>query len=199
MSDDHAAAADGKLDLVPMIDCVMLLLMFFILTSSFAEDDQRIAALLPTNEGQVDGPQVEKPQAVRIAVLPGVAAGEARIRIGGREDLVFDAGRLAQPPGPQLEKAIDELHAAIAISLAAYEQPGAREAQPPVEIHCATRLPWRCALAVYDAVRGYEKGRLPEGEIPIEAQRSVAFAAPTVRGTATDNEREELFRLEHLR
>ncbi len=192
-----AAEADGKLDLVPMIDCIMLLLMFFILTSTFRSEEQRISSLLSA-QGQGPGTPVEQPQIVRIAILPGEGRS-ARIRIGGGEEITLDGAALSQPGGPGLEAAIDALHAAIATRLTAYERSGARTEQPPVEIHCATRLPWRHAITVYDAVRAYEGRWLAGSTVALADQRDVAFGAPTVRRTATDNEAEEIFRLEHLR
>jgi hypothetical protein len=192
-------AADGKLDLVPMIDCIMLLLLFFILTSNFKADDLRISALLPTgNGGDPTRTAIDPPQTVRIAVLPGEGR-VARVRIGGGDEILIDAAVLAEPGSPAVEAALNELHDALAKRLDAYERPGSRLDQAPVEIHCAKRIPWSCALVVYDGVRAYEKSRLQTRDVPIEAQRSVAFAAPVVRNSRSDNPYDEMQRLEHLR
>lgn len=191
--------ADGKLDLVPLIDCVMLLLLFFILTSSFKADDMAISAILPKGgPSPTDKPVIDPPQTVRIAIIPADGS-TARVRIGGGEEITFDIAELRQPAGPAVEAALDRLHAALAKRLQDFEIIGRRSEQPPVEIHCATRLPWAGALAVYDGVRVYEKGRLPRADLPLDEQRSVAFAAPVVRNSATDNPYDELQRLEHLR
>ncbi len=199
MSHANTHEETGKLDLVPMIDCVMLLLLFFILTSSFTSEEQRISALLSTKEGQdPTAPSVEQPPIVRVVVLPGEGRS-ARVRIGGGEELVLDGAALAQPGGAGVEAAIDAFHAALAARLEVYEKGGARTDQTPVEIHCATRLPWRHAIAVYDAVRAYEQARLPDPSVALTDQRSVAFGAPTIRRTSTDNEQDELERLERLR
>lgn len=196
----HANNADdvGKLDLVPMIDCVMLLLLFFILTSSFRSEEQHLSALLSTEGGPGPGTSVVRPEIVRIVILPGEGRS-ARVRFGGSEELLLDGATLAQPGGPEVETALDAFHAAIAAKLAIYEKAGARTEQTPVEIHCATRLPWRDAIVVYDAVRAYEQAHLPDPTVSLVDQRSVAFGAPTVRKTATDNETDELERLEQLR
>jgi hypothetical protein len=196
----HASNHDetGKLDLVPMIDCVMLLLLFFILTSSFRSEEQHIASLLSTEGGPGEGNPVLQPDIVRIVVLPGEGRN-ARVRIGGGEELTLDDATLAQPGGPAVEAAVDAFHAALAAKLEVYEKGGARTEQTPIEIHCATRLPWRDAIVVYDAVRAYEQARLPDPSVALSDQRSVAFGAPTVRRTATDNETDELERLERLR
>lgn len=198
MSHANTHEETGKLDLVPMIDCVMLLLLFFILTSSFTSEEQRISALLSTEGGPGPGKSVVQPEIVRVVVLPGEGRS-ARVRIGGGEELVLDGAALAQPGGAGVEAAIDAFHAALAARLEVYEKGGARTDQTPVEIHCATRLPWRHAIAVYDAVRAYEQARLPDPSVALSDQRSVAFGAPTVRRTATDNEQDELERLERLR
>lgn len=194
----HAGDEAGKLDLVPMIDCVMLLLLFFILTSSFRTEDQRISAILSTTGGPGKGTLVDPPKTIRIVVLPGEGR-TVRVRVGGGDEVLLDGEALAQPAGAALEAAIAAFHARLAERLAPYEQPGARTAQPPVEIHCATRLPWRHAIAVYDAVRGYEAARLPSPALAMADQREVSFGAPTVRRTATDTEPAELERLERLR
>ena len=188
----------GRLDLVPMIDCVMLLLMFFILTSSFTSEEQRISALLSTEGGPGPGAPVAQPEVVRVVVLPGEGRC-ARVRIGGGDEMVLDGAVMAQPGGAEVEAAIDAFHATLAARLAVYEKAGARAGQTPVEIHCATRLPWRHAIAVYDAVRAYEQARLPDPSVALSDQRSVAFGAPTVRRSGTDNESDELGWLERLR
>jgi biopolymer transport protein ExbD len=40
------------LDMTPMIDCIFLLLIFFILTTKFTPDEKAIASLMPTDKGQ---------------------------------------------------------------------------------------------------------------------------------------------------
>jgi len=198
MSQDATTEETGKLDLVPMIDCVMLLLLFFILTSSFKSEEQRISALLSTEKGQPGKPTVVQPEQVNVVILPGEGR-MARVRIGGGDEILLDGAALAAPASAEVEAALDGFHAAIADRLAAYEKDEPRAKQIPVEIHCATRLPWRHAIAAYDAVRAYEQHRLPDPSVALSDQRSVAFGAPTVRKTATDNEKDELDRLERLR
>src|SRR5688572_28165854 len=78
MHDPAEAASDGKIDLVPMIDCVMLLLLFFILTTKFTADEKQLSALLPTNQGQSNGPPVKivPPQDINLVVTPtGISRG----------------------------------------------------------------------------------------------------------------------------
>lgn len=183
-SSDHID--QGRLDLVPMIDCVMLLLLFFILTTHFRSEDQHLAALLPTDAGGVTTrPAVLPPPTVSITVTAG-APGEVMVRIGGNEAVVLRSGGLRGRGGPELEALVDGFHRQLAAILATYEQPGTRSQQVPVEIACATRLPWSCAMAVYDAVRGYEHGRQGGDAPPIDAQRAVAFVAPPIRDSDED-------------
>jgi hypothetical protein len=137
------------------------------------------------------------PPTVRIAVLPD-GAGGTMVRIGGGEALHLSQEDLRLPGGPVLDAVVDDFHRQIAARLAIYEVPGARATQVPIEIHCATRMPWCAALAVYDAVRGYELKLLPRKDLPIEEQRPVAFAAPVIRGSRTDNVVDELDRLMRL-
>ena len=199
MAQAPSAADDtGRLDLVPMIDCIMLLLMFFIMTSSFRSEEQRISALLSTKGGPGPGIAIAQPQLVRVVALPG-KGGSARVRIGGGDEVTLDGATLALPGGPVVEAAITAFHAAMAARLTPYEQPGARSAQPPVEIHCATRLPWRDALAIYDAVRAYEATRLSGADVALVDQRQVAFGAPGLRRSPGDSEFAELELLERLR
>jgi len=186
---------EGRLDLVPMIDCVMLLLLFFIMTSSFTAAERHIQALLGTG-GSMPNPSVPPPT-VRIAVLPG-SDGVARIRIGGGEELRLDGVALTQRDPHLVEPELDRFHAAIAVRLATYEQTGPRTSQPAVEIHCATRLPWCLAMGVYDAVRAYELARLPVADLPIDQQRTVTFASPPMRNSNTDTVDAEQARLETL-
>jgi hypothetical protein len=70
---------EGKIDLVPMIDCIMLLLLFFILTTKFTAPEKAIASVLPTDKGQSAAPPskpVDPPKQINIVILPeGYADG----------------------------------------------------------------------------------------------------------------------------
>ena len=64
---------EGKIDLVPMIDCIMLLLLFFILTTKFTAPEKGIASVLPTDKGQSASPPkapVDPPKQINIVILP---------------------------------------------------------------------------------------------------------------------------------
>ena len=64
--------SEGRLDLVPMIDCIMLLLLFFMLTTKFTPEEKTIQNILPTNSGLVSTPSqsVEKPVLVFVNIYP---------------------------------------------------------------------------------------------------------------------------------
>src|SRR5271154_3438267 len=77
--DSSDKVGDGKLDLVPMIDCIMLLLLFFILTTKFTPKDLALASLLPTEKGELaqrQTPPTPPPQQIMLCLAPaGMAPG----------------------------------------------------------------------------------------------------------------------------
>lgn len=185
-SDEDLAA--GRLDLVPMIDCVMLLLLFFILTSSFSDPDRIIGNLLPTDQGPGTPSTVvvTPPQRVRIDVYPAWGPDQpmqpgftesayaeqfarlnprtehpvpfATFRIGDRS-LVVAAKDLGDPQDKVTAQTIKAIHALIDEALAPFEQPGRRRDQIPITVHCFSGMSWRFAMIAQDAVRGYEQSR----------------------------------------
>jgi hypothetical protein len=183
MNDDPG---DGHLDLVPMIDCIMLLLLFFMMTTKFTPEEKSIANILPTDKGLVatQPSKVTPPQQVNILIFPaGFQRGfgerdyvnqlgalikqspnaiiqEAEIRVGNRpETMKIDVKILRQTPGPTLTKHVAEIHKFISDQLGPYEKGGAdRKGQDPIVIQCFSSLSWQFALVAYDAVRAYEGG-----------------------------------------
>jgi biopolymer transport protein ExbD len=176
--------SEGKLDLVPMIDCIMLLLLFFILTTKFTADEKAIASLLPTDKGQAPTPAtkpVEPPKMINICIYPeGLVKGfqpseyqakyealkktvgdvlpTAYLRMGGEEAIVLEGNSFSKKNHPDLKKNIEGVHAHIHQRLAERENASAaaRKDQDPVVIHCFSGLSWKFALVAYDAVRAYE-------------------------------------------
>lgn len=202
---------EGKLDLVPMIDCIMLLLLFFLLTSSFTSPEGVLASLLPPNgQGEPGKPSTAPPRTIAVVALPDhlgtgqdaddwqqrwnrnreqSVIGDALVRVGGAEPFRIQ-GRLLGRRGETAQQHLDALHAYIRSALEDREQAGkARPDQYPVEIHCFSGLPWKVTMVVYDAVRGYELERQPELKEPkpevMARARSVAFAAPPIRNVQT--------------
>ena len=165
MARDLDGVDDGKLDLVPMIDCVMLLLLFFILTTRFTPDELQVSALLPTNTGNKSKQQhdvVKPPQVIHLVVTPidmprGLQPSEyerrwqerhekrAVIRVGGAESLELDYHLTHAANVAGDEQQLNNLHQYVAEGLSAYELEGSRDIQPPIVIHCFSGLPWRHA------------------------------------------------------
>ena len=212
--------ANGKLELVPMIDCIMLLLLFFIITTSFHKPDKAIAVLLPAKGQTPSTPTVvDEPHVVRIAVYPdGVEPGDSaaayqrridallkrgmvpavRVRIGGAEPFLLLGSDLGRADTPELAAALDGLGARIGSALREREVPGTatRRDQVPIEIHCFSGLSWKYALVVLDAVRAYEKDYehdLPKDEeLAARLRREIAFAPPRLRNYRVNERGEEL-------
>ena len=183
MHDPAEAASNGKIDLVPMIDCIMLLLLFFILTTKFTADEKQIAALLPTDRGPGKPlnrePVIKPPQDINLVVTPtGISRGlkeadyqhtweeidrlrgrtppAAALRIGGSDPLLINGALFNSQDKAAVQAQVDVIHAYVAQELAAREEAGDRTKQSPVNIHCFSGLSWGYALVVYDAVRAYE-------------------------------------------
>jgi biopolymer transport protein ExbD len=76
MHDSDEKIAQGKLDLVPMIDCVMLLLLFFIMTTRFTPEEKQISALLPPHgqAQEIERETITPPQTIHVLVLPDLPA-----------------------------------------------------------------------------------------------------------------------------
>ncbi len=217
---DDSGKREGRLDLVPMIDCIMLLLLFFILTTSFHSPDKQIAMLLPAKGPALQHQTiVEEPHVLRIAVYPdGVEPGDSaaayqrridtllklgrvpavRVRIGGAEPFLLLGSDLERGDTPELTAALDGLAARIGGALKEREVPAtaSRHDQVPVEIHCFSGLSWKYALVVLDAVRSYEKDY--EHDLPKDAEkaarlrREIAFAPPRLRNYTVNERGEEL-------
>jgi hypothetical protein len=227
MHDPAEAAADGKIDLVPMIDCIMLLLLFFILTTRFTADEKQISALLPTTQGTVITPatKIDIPRDINLVVTPtGISRGlkeadyqrtweeserlrgraptSAALRIGGSDPLIIDGALFSSTDQQVVLAQVEAIHAYVARELAAREETGDRTGQSPVSIHCFSGLSWGYALAVYDAVRAYEAGRQPPSTGPqhplAESQRTMTFAPPRLRNHTPQELGRELWELTHL-
>lgn len=228
MQDPTDSRNDGKLDLVPMIDCVMLLLLFFILTTRFVSEEKQIAALLPAH-GQANIQQqtsvIIPPPEIHLVISPadlpigldkhgyqraweniqrlrGTSALTAHLRIGGSDPITME-GRLMQGSDHALAQSIiDAIHAHVERELSAREQSGGRKEQAPVNIHCFSGLSWGYALVAYDAVRAYEGKYQPIASTPSsvmdDQQRTVTFAPPRVRDYNDHELGQELWELKHL-
>lgn len=174
------------LDMTPMIDCIFLLLIFFILTSKFTPDEKAIASLMPTDKGQaaaasaspipkeqvniklfpagmVKGyqPSEYRDQLIKIrsALKPGRPIEAVWMQIGGNDPQAIDGSKLRQGGGDAVKAEVNMIHAHIgeALKLLAGSDGAARKDAQPVVIHCFSGLSWKFALLTYDAVREYER------------------------------------------
>jgi hypothetical protein len=210
------------IDLTPMIDCVFLLLVFFILTMRFSPDDLQIAALLSQRGGgQGMGMPAPTPTTVlailpdglpinasrdacarRLAALNAGSAPLVSLRLGGSEPLVIDPRRLSGALADQ-RAAVDAIHAWIGLRLAEREDAGApRAAAPPIEIRCFSGLPWKVAMAAYDGIRAFELAAgapTPAQPRDLADARSVTFTTPPPRAWAADAGARELEELARVR
>ncbi|MBA3708226.1 MAG: biopolymer transporter ExbD [Planctomycetes bacterium] len=220
--------AEGKLDLVPLIDCIMLLLLFFILTTKFTSEEKTITSLLPTDKGQAAAPSkpVEPPQMINICIYPaglykggqpseyfkqlndmraGIAViPKAWIKVGNADPIEMDGGILQKAKsGNQLLQQVEQVHVYLNDALAKFEKGGDRKTQDPVVIHCFSGLSWKYALVCYDAVRAYEakvSGRKSTGNpSDFDEAREVDFAPPRIRDYSAKELGEELFEIIHMK
>ena len=183
-SDSDDTIEKGRIDLVPMIDCIMLLLLFFMLTTKFTSEEQSISSILPTNKGTAPAKPdkvVEPPQRVQIVITPaglpmmntereyqtwydqnvGVGQGiipAAELRMGGNPATIkLENRKLSQRDNPNLAGEVENIHAFIHEALKRYEIPGKpRKEQSEIVVSCFSALSWRYALIAYDAARSYE-------------------------------------------
>jgi biopolymer transport protein ExbD len=200
MAEDYNdTLVEGRLDLVPMIDCIMLLLLFFILTSKFISPERGITALLPTDKGEAH-PRLTTattlPKTVNICIYPeGLYAGfqpsdyqaklndlrhqvgdvlpNAQVRIAGEPPLLV-SGRALIIDRTRSIAVMADIGAYVDAALAAREDPVAnRHDQPAVVITCFSGMSWKFAMVIYDAVRNYEKSKTP---IPLGHGNDPIFA-----------------------
>lgn len=174
---------EDKVNMIPMIDTMLFLILFFMLVTKFTPDEKAIASLLPTDKGQSSGPS-SKPvptEQINIAIYPsglqkGFQPSQYRdqmnktiedgsfnqavyIRIGGADPIEIKGNPLSEHGmgGQAMKDQVNQLHAYVEKELLAREGGGvARKDQPPVIISCFSGLSWKYALLAYDAVRAHE-------------------------------------------
>ncbi len=201
-----------KGDMTPMIDIIFLLLVFFILTTKFIVPERVISSLLPTDKGQMNTTPtvVEQPDDVNLAIYPQLPQGlqpsqydqrwKENVRqlrstvwmdAGGSSPRIEIQGKHLSTKNQQNAKQeLDKVFGYVSEMLQERDEPGvARKDQPAVVIHCFCGLPWKYAMAAYDAVRRYEGSQgataggaggmlTPES---VENLREVDFAPPRIR------------------
>jgi len=173
------------LDMTPMIDCIFLLLIFFILTSKFTPDEKAITSLMPTDKGQAAAPSqspIPKEQ-VNIKIFPagmtkGYQPSDYRdrlttmrtqlagkpldavwIQVGGDEPVEIQGAVLRLAGGEAVKGEVEKIHTYLRSALDSRKATdgASRKDSQPVIIHCFSGLSWKYALLAYDAVRDYER------------------------------------------
>ncbi len=120
----HRSARLGALPLTSMIDVVFLLLIFFLVTANFAQDERKLSATLQTEGGGVRSSDLQ-PQIVHIRLQDGgavfvigdVVASDAR----SLEALLMN---LPKEPGVAIKSDPDVPISAIAAALQAARNAG---------------------------------------------------------------------------
>lgn len=215
--------ASAAVDWTPLIDIVFLLLIFFILTTTFKPDIVMLGALMPA-QGQATAPPRDIPlPTVRISVVPAgidLHADEATyerwaqevrrnpidtvaVRMGGQLLTTIDLRLLRRGEESAQTAELMRVHAIIHAGLAAREDGsgGPRAQAPPIEIHAWSGLPWASVTTVFDAVRAYESaahGTVITEQAHLRNARPLAFAPPRIRNTVREDGR-ELYEIVRLR
>jgi biopolymer transport protein ExbD len=176
-------AKEDTVNMIPLIDCMFFLILFFMMVTKFTPEEKAISSLLPTDKGQASSASsapTPKEQ-VNIAIYPagmqkgfqpseyaaqldamikeGKFAKTAYLRVGGHDPIEILGGPLAakEIQTPAMREQIGNVHSYIDERLTEIENKGApRKDQPPVIIHCYSGLPWKYSLVAYDAVRAFE-------------------------------------------
>jgi biopolymer transport protein ExbD len=121
-----AAEEDDEIDITPMIDCVFLLVLFFMVTSSFIEEAQAFKVTLPQAE-QSETIAREKVDSVTLTI-----DGKYFFRSGGRE-----------------QKEIDNLDALVK----QLQERDAESRDRPVIIRCDARCEYQKFIQVKNALK----------------------------------------------
>ena len=199
------------LNMMPLIDIVFLLLIYFMLTMTFVDDEKWIRHLLDTRSGQGPGPTLEKHE-INICVYPaGAPDYESSMALDEwfKEErqmrtIIFRVGsaQIEVDRRADDEQELERVHAFITQELHRFELDRAtRDNQDPIKVHCFSALPWQYAAAAYDAVRAYEQdmGFNYKKATDLIAAREFGFAPPEIRDAYAHQYGRELFRLAHLR
>jgi biopolymer transport protein ExbD len=158
------------------IDCVFLLLIFFILTAKFKTMERKLDADLPKNEGQNPIPKkVEQPNEIRVKIAWKNSAGQviSSPKYGDPNDVV--RGASLSVSGAHISILANKMPCADLNDLARkLADLGARNPGMPVVIDARQKVPFKWVLGTLDACA--------------RAQISnVKFQAPPVEGGGGDD------------
>ncbi|MCA9304187.1 MAG: biopolymer transporter ExbD [Phycisphaerales bacterium] len=124
LSTRSRATRIGALPLTSMIDVVFLLLIFFLVTSNFAQQERELPSALQTEGGGVRASDLQ-PQIVEIRLLDGspvFVMGERAVRT--RADLQSLLSQLPKDPGVAVKSDSDVPISAVAAALQAARDAG---------------------------------------------------------------------------
>lgn len=199
------------LNMMPLIDIVFLLLIYFMLTMTFVDDEKWIRHLLPTQAGPGGGPSLDKHE-INICVYPaGAPDYESSTALDqwfkderNMRQIIFRVGskQIIVDRRADEEKELERVHDFVTQELLRFEMDRAtRNNQDPIKVHCFSALPWQYAAAAYDAVRAYEQkmGFNYKKAVDLLEAREFGFAPPEIRDAYAHQYGRELFRLAHLR
>ncbi|MGJ8635738.1 MAG: ExbD/TolR family protein [Phycisphaerales bacterium] len=115
----------GMLPLTSMIDVVFLLLVYFLVTSNFAQPERDIASAVQTQGG---GVQVSELQPQVIDIRRGAAGGVEFVigshSVGNKESLASVLASLPKEPGVAIRAAKDVPISAVAAAMQASQDAG---------------------------------------------------------------------------
>jgi hypothetical protein len=212
-----AQAETDHVNMVPLIDCMFFLILFFMIITKFTPDEKAIASLLPTDKGQGPG-RAEIIEQINLALYPAgferghseaeyqqqlhnqIGIPDACLRIGGSDALLIRHAALTRIRGDDAARELDAIVAYVERELESRDTSGLpRNKQPPVVISCHSSLPWKYALAAYDAVRAHEAkhaGRAVATNLNLA--REVSFAPPRIRNYSQRELGAEIDEILHL-
>lgn len=135
-----AGSRGGNLALrvIPMIDILFLLLIFFILTSSFRPAESSLPLVLPRLGGSAAGSSIVEPLVINVHA----GTGGCNIHIGQ------GAGTIVRENDPEvgLVKFVDEMESVMTRQK--------RNAADPIEIVCQDDVEWQYVAKVYGVLYG---------------------------------------------
>ena len=178
-----SADAEDRVNMIPMIDTFLFLILFFMLVTKFTPDEKAIASLMPTDKGQANAASASPlpKEQVNIAIYPaglqkGFQPSQYRdqmteqitnksfnevvyVRIGGANPIEVKGAPLSEQGSgsPVMREQVNTLHAYVAQELGKFEGTAPlRKDLPPVIVSSFSGLSWKYALLAYDGVRAYE-------------------------------------------
>ena len=114
----------GALPLISLIDVVFLLLIYFLVTADFSQEERRIPSAVQTEGGGVRAAELQ-PQIIEISTASGgvrYVIGQTEVR--DQESLRAVLTRLPREPGVAIRATADSPIAAIAAALQAAKDAG---------------------------------------------------------------------------